>query len=88
MKKFLARCPGKMQRKHGVGLYNDTTDANGKGVEKAFRRLLEEMGYADVADRLSLPIRTAALKPAVLTVRHMSTSPRTAMSSSLTALSS
>lgn len=38
--------------------------------------------------RLSLPIRTAALKPAVLTVRHMSTSPRTAMSSSLTALSS
>lgn len=35
----------------GVGLYNDTTDANGKGVEKAFRRLLEEMGYADVADK-------------------------------------
>lgn len=34
-----------------VGLYNDTTDANGKGVEKAFRRLLEEMGYADVADK-------------------------------------
>lgn len=35
----------------GEGLYNDTTDANGKGVEKAFRRLLEEMGYADVADK-------------------------------------
>lgn len=35
----------------GVGLYNDTTDANGKGVEKAFRRLLEEMGYKDVADK-------------------------------------
>lgn len=35
----------------GVGLYNDTTDANGKGVEKAFRRLLEEMGYRDVADK-------------------------------------
>lgn len=35
----------------GMGLYNDTTDANGKGVEKAFRRLLEEMGYADVADK-------------------------------------
>ena len=35
----------------GLGLYNDTTDANGKGVEKAFRRLLEEMGYADVADK-------------------------------------
>lgn len=35
----------------GVGFYNDTTDANGKGVEKAFRRLLEEMGYADVADK-------------------------------------
>lgn len=35
----------------GVGLYNDTTDANGKGVEKAFRRLLEEMGYGDVADK-------------------------------------
>lgn len=35
----------------GVGLYNDTTDANGKGVEKAFRRLLEEMGYEDVADK-------------------------------------
>lgn len=35
----------------GVGLCNDTTDANGKGVEKAFRRLLEEMGYADVADK-------------------------------------
>lgn len=35
----------------GVDLYNDTTDANGKGVEKAFRRLLEEMGYADVADK-------------------------------------
>ena len=35
----------------GVRLYNDTTDANGKGVEKAFRRLLEEMGYADVADK-------------------------------------
>lgn len=34
-----------------VGLYNDTTDANGKGVEKAFRRLLEEMGYEDVADK-------------------------------------
>lgn len=34
-----------------VGLYNDTTDANGKGVEKAFRRLLEEMGYKDVADK-------------------------------------
>lgn len=35
----------------GVGLYNDTTDANGKGVEKTFRRLLEEMGYKDVADK-------------------------------------
>lgn len=35
----------------GVGPYNDTTDANGKGVEKAFRRLLEEMGYEDVADK-------------------------------------
>lgn len=35
----------------GRGLYNDTTDANGKGVEKAFRRLLEEMGYEDVADK-------------------------------------
>ena len=35
----------------GVGLYNDTTDANGKGVEKAFRRLMEEMGYKDVADK-------------------------------------
>ena len=35
----------------GVGLYNDSTDANGKGVEKAFRRLLEEMGYKDVADK-------------------------------------
>lgn len=35
----------------GVGFYNDTTDANGKGVEKAFRRLLEEMGYEDVADK-------------------------------------
>lgn len=35
----------------GVGFYNDTTDANGKGVEKAFRRLLEEMGYKDVADK-------------------------------------
>lgn len=35
----------------GVGLYNDTTDANGKGVEKAFRRLLGEMGYEDVADK-------------------------------------
>lgn len=35
----------------GGGLYNDTTDANGKGVEKAFRRLLEEMGYKDVADK-------------------------------------
>lgn len=35
----------------GVGLYNDTIDANGKGVEKAFRRLLEEMGYEDVADK-------------------------------------
>ena len=35
----------------GMGLYNDTTDANGKGVEKAFRRLLEEMGYKDVADK-------------------------------------
>lgn len=35
----------------GVGLYNDTNDANGKGVEKAFRRLLEEMGYEDVADK-------------------------------------
>lgn len=35
----------------GVGLYNDTTDANGKGVEKAFRRLLEEMGCGDVADK-------------------------------------
>lgn len=35
----------------GVGLYNDTTDANGKGVEKAFRRLLKEMGYGDVADK-------------------------------------
>ena len=35
----------------GLGLYNDTTDANGKGVEKAFRRLLEEMGYEDVADK-------------------------------------
>ena len=35
----------------GVGLYNDTTDANGKGVEKAFHRLLEEMGYKDVADK-------------------------------------
>ena len=35
----------------GVRLYNDTTDANGKGVEKAFRRLLEEMGYRDVADK-------------------------------------
>ena len=35
----------------GVGLYNDTTDANGKGAEKAFRRLLEEMGYKDVADK-------------------------------------
>lgn len=35
----------------GLGLYNDTTDANGKGVEKAFRRLLEEMGYKDVADK-------------------------------------
>ena len=35
----------------GVGLYNDTTDANGKGVEKAFRRLLKEMGYEDVADK-------------------------------------
>lgn len=35
----------------GVGLYNDTTDANGKGVEKAFRRLLKEMGYKDVADK-------------------------------------
>lgn len=35
----------------GVDLYNDTTDANGKGVEKAFRRLLEEMGYKDVADK-------------------------------------
>lgn len=35
----------------GVGLYNDTTDANGKGVEKAFRRLLEEMGYKDVTDK-------------------------------------
>lgn len=35
----------------GVGPYNDTTDANGKGVEKAFRRLLEEMGYKDVADK-------------------------------------
>lgn len=35
----------------GVGLYNDTNDANGKGVEKAFRRLLEEMGYRDVADK-------------------------------------
>lgn len=35
----------------GVRLYNDTTDANGKGVEKAFRRLLEEMGYKDVADK-------------------------------------
>ena len=35
----------------GVGLYNDTTDANGKGVEKVFRRLLEEMGYEDVADK-------------------------------------
>lgn len=34
-----------------LGLYNDTTDANGKGVEKAFRRLLEEMGYEDVADK-------------------------------------
>lgn len=34
-----------------MGLYNDTTDANGKGVEKAFRRLLEEMGYGDVADK-------------------------------------
>lgn len=34
-----------------LGLYNDTTDANGKGVEKAFRRLLEEMGYKDVADK-------------------------------------
>lgn len=34
-----------------VGLYNDTTDANGKGVEKAFRRLLKEMGYKDVADK-------------------------------------
>ena len=35
----------------GLGLYNDTNDANGKGVEKAFRRLLEEMGYEDVADK-------------------------------------
>lgn len=35
----------------GLGPYNDTTDANGKGVEKAFRRLLEEMGYEDVADK-------------------------------------
>lgn len=35
----------------GVGLYNDTTDANGRGVEKAFRRLLKEMGYKDVADK-------------------------------------
>lgn len=35
----------------GAGLYNDTTDANGKGVEKTFRRLLEEMGYKDVADK-------------------------------------
>lgn len=35
----------------GLDLYNDTTDANGKGVEKAFRRLLEEMGYEDVADK-------------------------------------
>ncbi len=35
----------------GLGLYNDTNDANGKGVEKAFRRLLEEMGYKDVADK-------------------------------------
>lgn len=35
----------------GLGLYNDTTDANGKGVEKAFRRLLKEMGYKDVADK-------------------------------------
>lgn len=35
----------------GLCLYNDTTDANGKGVEKAFRRLLEEMGYEDVADK-------------------------------------
>lgn len=34
-----------------LGLYNDTNDANGKGVEKAFRRLLEEMGYKDVADK-------------------------------------
>lgn len=35
----------------GLGRYNDTNDANGKGVEKAFRRLLEEMGYKDVADK-------------------------------------
>lgn len=35
----------------GLGLYNDTNDAKGKGVEKAFRRLLEEMGYEDVADK-------------------------------------
>ncbi len=33
----------------GLGIYNDTSDANSKGVEKAFRRLLEEMGYEDVA---------------------------------------
>lgn len=35
----------------GLGLYNDTNDANGKGVEKAFRRLLAEQGYEDVADK-------------------------------------
>lgn len=46
----------------GVGLYNDTTDANGKGVEKAFRRLLEEMGYEDVADKAVITYTAGSAK--------------------------
>lgn len=46
----------------GVGLYNDTTDANGKGVEKAFRRLLEEMGYRDVADKVVITYTDGSAK--------------------------
>ena len=38
----------------GLGIYNDTSDANSKGVEKAFRRLLEEMGYEDVAAKATI----------------------------------
>lgn len=46
----------------GLGLYNDTNDANGKGVEKAFRRLLEEMGYKDVADKAVITYTNGSAK--------------------------